>query len=306
MEGKGRVLAADCSGLAPAAYAADEAFLVPRIDAPDYREKLIALCREQQVTGVLSLIDPELALIAEAGDELRAVGTMPLVSSKELCDLCLDKYAMYEKLTSLGIPTARCFLTLDAFEAAKSAGEIDFPVFVKPRLGSASIQVQRVDDPEFLEILMRRCPDLMIQEYMPYQEYGCDAYLDLLSGRCTSLFLKKKIRMRAGETDKSVSVHDEACFALVKNLAETLGFRGVIDIDLFRDEESGTWYVSEINPRFGGGYPHAFACGVDFPALVVENLEGRETKDSIGSYPDGVYMMKYNEMVFLPEEKVIR
>ena len=85
-----------------------------------------------------------------------------------------------------------------------------------------------------------------------------------------SVFVKKKIKMRAGETDKSVSYRDEKLFVMIKNFVEECGFRGMIDIDIF--EKNGIYYISEVNPRFGGGYPHAYACGVNMPKQVLENL----------------------------------
>jgi carbamoyl-phosphate synthase large subunit len=68
----------------------------------------------------------------------------------------------------------------------------------------------------------------------------------------------------------------------------------MIDIDIF--DIGGTWYISEVNPRFGGGYPHAYACGVNMPAAVLRNLAGQENEVRIGSYPENISMMKYNEI----------
>ena len=135
--------------------------------------------------------------------------------------------------------------------------------------------------------------DLMIQEYMDGQEYGADVYIDMLSGKCTSIFIKKKIKMRAGETDKSVSVHIPELFEQISSFVEEVGFRGIIDIDIF--EVNGKYYFSEINPRFGGGYPHAYACGVNVPAQIINNLKGNKNPVTVGEYGDGIVMMKYNE-----------
>ena len=129
---------------------------------------------------------------------------------------------------------------------------------------------------------------------MTGQEYGADAYIDMISGKCTHIFLKKKIKMRAGETDKSVSVKIPELFDQIVSLTETLGFRGMIDIDIF--ERDGKYLFSEINPRFGGGYPHAYACGVDFASLLVRNLEGLANEPAIGHYAENICMMKYNEV----------
>ena len=187
-------------------------------------------------------------------------------------------------------------MSVEEFEADRTRGEIDFPVFVKPVCGSASININKVSDNDELETLMHHYDDLMIQEFMDGQEYGADCYIDLISGKCTSIFLKKKIRMRAGETDKSVSVVNEKLFGIIKNFVENAGFRGMIDIDLF--DIDGEWYFSEVNPRFGGGYPHAYACGVNFPKQILNNLEGNENPVNIGDYEEGICMMKYNEVMF--------
>ena len=207
-------------------------------------------------------------------------------------------------LQKLGIPTAKCYTTLESFKAARENGEIDFPVFVKPQEGSASININSVKSEIMLNALFNDYEDLMIQEFMQGQEYGADVYVDLISGKCTSIFLKKKIKMRAGETDKSVSVKDERLFKQIVEFAEKVGYRGMIDIDLFHDEEKDVWYLSEVNPRFGGGYPHAYACGVNFPKAIINNLAGNENPVNIGDYKEGIYMMKYNEIMVMSEDEL--
>lgn len=306
LSGKGLVIAADLSNEAPALYDADRQYLVPRITAPDYIDSLLAICKKENVKAVLALIDPELSLLAKNRGRFLAAGVTPVVSSYELCELCLDKYAMYERLEKSPFGRAACWLSEEAFLADLHAGRAAFPVFVKPRHGSASIAIQKVADEELLHVLLKQDRDLMIQELMTGTEYGCDVYVDLLSHRCTSLFLKKKLRMRAGETDKSVSVKDEALFAKAAAFAEELGFTGMIDIDLFHREGTDEWILSEVNPRFGGGYPHAYACGVNFPRYLLENLSGRENPVTIGDYEEGVYMMKYNEVCIRRGEELCR
>ena len=125
-------------------------------------------------------------------------------------------------------------------------------------------------------------------------EYGADVYIDMISGRPVAIFTKEKILMRAGETDKSVSVKDEKLFELIKRFVQKAGFRGIIDIDIFKI--NGEYYISEVNPRFGGGYPHAYECGVNVPRMIIKNINGEVNTEVIGDYNAGVYMMKFNEV----------
>lgn len=290
----GRVVATDCSNLAPAVYDADVFYLVPRITAPGYLEQILDICKKEKIDGVFSLIDPELSLLAKEKERFLEIGATPIISPYELVETCFDKYRMYQLLQKMGIPTGKCYMELASFYQDVEAGEIDFPVFVKPVRGSASLNINKVTSQQELEVLFGLYDDLMIQELMDGQEYGADVYIDMLSGKCTSIFIKKKIKMRAGETDKSVSVKIPALFELLQKFVEKCGFCGMIDIDIF--EISGTFYISEVNPRFGGGYPHAYACGVDMPSQVLRNLEGGENPVAIGDYREGIGMMKYNEI----------
>jgi carbamoyl-phosphate synthase large subunit len=290
----GKIIATDCSNLAPAVYDADLFYLVPRITAPGYLDGILDICKKEKITGVFSLIDPELSMLAKEKDKFLAVGTTPIISDYDLVETCFDKYKMFEMLQRMNIPTGKCYMDKEAFYKAEKAGEISYPVFVKPVRGSASIHINKVNSSKEVEVLFDLYDDLMIQEYMDGQEYGADVYIDMISGKCTDIFVKKKIKMRAGETDKSVSYKDDALFDMIRTFVEKCGFRGMIDIDIF--DIGGTWYISEVNPRFGGGYPHAYACGVNMPAAVLRNLAGQENEVRIGSYPENISMMKYNEI----------
>ena len=135
----------------------------------------------------------------------------------------------------------------------------------------------------------------MIQEFLDGQEIGADVYIDMVSHEVVSIFTKKKLKMRAGETDKAVSFKDDKLFDLIVRFVKEVGYHGQIDIDIF--DVNGEYYISEVNPRFGGGYPHAYEVGVDHMRLILNNLEGNANTVQIGKYEDGIYMMKYNEVM---------
>lgn len=289
-----RVVAADASPYAPALYEADAHYLVPRISSSDYKMKILEICKNEKIDGVLSLIDPELSLLALGAEEFESVGTKVIGSPTEQCRMALDKWSTYDFLTNHGYKTQRTYRECDIFFADVVKGAVRFPVFVKPRHGSASISICKVNDPETLKLLMDRNPGLIIQEYMDCREIGADCYIDMISGECVSIFTREKLVMRAGETDKGVSIKDPELFALIERFVLEAGFRGPVDIDLF--ERDGIYYISEVNPRFGGGYPHAYECGADHMKLIANNLEGKANPRNIGNYEEGLVMMKYNEI----------
>ncbi|PKK39788.1 Carbamoyl-phosphate synthase large chain [Clostridiaceae bacterium JG1575] len=301
-ERTGRVLATDMSLLAPALYEADAHYLVPSIQEAHYFEKVQEICEKEKIQVVLSLIDPELSLLAAHKQWFEERNMVLLGSSLEVCERALDKMQMHDWLVARGYRTAESYSCLEDFERARREGRIDYPVFVKPSRGSASLAVNKVYEEETLHLLWRKTPGLMIQEFLQGQEIGADVYIDQISGEVVSIFTKKKLLMRAGETDKSVSFKDPALFALLERFVKDCGFMGQIDVDVF--EVAGEYYISEVNPRFGGGYPHAYECGVDHMKLILNNAQGIANQRRIGDYEEGVYMMKYNEVLIQRGEGV--
>ena len=293
-EGVGTVIATDASELGPAIYEADRYYIVPYITEPGYIDVILGICEKEHIDGVLSLIDPELSLLAENEEKFKAVGTTVVGSSYDLCEMALDKMQMYQWLVAHGYNCARSWIDKEEFYSVLDAGKVSFPVFVKPYRGSASINISKVYDKETIEYLFAHHSGLMIQEFLDGQEIGADVYIDLISNEVVSIFTKKKLLMRAGETDKAVSFKDPELFALIEKFVKEAGYRGQIDIDIF--EINGEYYISEVNPRFGGGYPHAYESGCDHMRLILNHLSGVVNEKNIGAYEEGIYMMKYNEV----------
>ena len=295
LAGQGNVIATDMSPNAPALYDADKHYIVPRMTAPGYIDVIFDICKKENISGVLSLIDPELSLLAKHMDDFAALGVTVIGSSYDLCEQSLDKMQMFHYLTEHGYRCAKSYVSKEQFYEDVAAGVISYPVFVKPVQGSASISISKVYDKETVDLLFDHSDNLMIQEFLNGQEIGADVYIDMISGDVVSIFTKKKLVMRAGETDKAVSFKDEKLFALIERFVKEIGFRGQIDIDIF--EIGGEYYISEVNPRFGGGYPHAYECGCDHMTLICNNLKGISNEKNIGNYEENLVMMKYNEIM---------
>lgn len=302
LNGRGEVIVTDCNHLAPALYEADDYFIVPRIDDENYLNKILTICKEKEINIVLSLIDPELILIAENKEAFLAVGTTPVISSLELVELSFNKFNMHRFLVNNDFNSIKSYIDKDAFYKDLELEKIKFPVFVKPVDGSASNNINLLYTIEEVELVYEKNENLLIQEYMDGKEYGADVYIDELSLEPISIFVKEKIKMRGGETDKSVSVKNYDLLYLIAKFVKIAGYQGVIDIDIF--EKNGEYFISEVNPRFGGGYPHAHESGVNFPNFIINNhFHKKENKNQIGQYESDIYMMKYNEIKILHTDK---
>jgi carbamoyl-phosphate synthase large subunit len=291
---------------------ADLAVIVPRVDEPGYIDALIALCARECIDLLVPVLETELPLLAARRHEFRAVGTTVLVSSSEVVATCHDKVASAIVLEGLGIRSPRTFLSLAATIDALRAGDLTFPVIAKPRFGVGSIGIQRADDVADLEMADRWCRKqtasrllkpprdtdpaglVLFQEYLVGQEYGIDIVNDLAGNYVTTL-VRRKLRIRAGQTDRAVTVADPRLELLGERIGRGLGHRGILDCDLFVDGDD--LCVIDLNPRFGGGYPFSHAAGANLPAAFVAWIAADPVDPAwLRSRPD-VTVARYDDFV---------
>jgi carbamoyl-phosphate synthase large subunit len=295
LNGIGNLVATDCSNLAPALYISDAYYIVPRIDDPSYIDSIVDICKREKITAILSLIDPELSLLAKYAEEFKEIGVTTIVSPYEVCELWLDKYATATFCQENEFKFPKTYKNFSDFENDLENKEIDFPVFIKPQKGSASLNINKARNMEQAKVIFESSEDMIIQEFLDGQELGIDVYVDMISKEVVSIFIKEKTVMRAGETDKGKSIKSETLFKIIKDLVTRAGLVGPIDIDVF--DVDGEYYISEINPRFGGGYPLAYECGANFPKYIINNLKGIANASEIGNYEENVYMLKHDTLM---------
>lgn len=298
MEEGSRLIATDNSPYAPALYFADKQYIVPRIDDPFYIDTILDICKREQINAVTTLIDPEIIMLAENRERFTAIGVEVLAPYTDTAKLCFDKYEMFRYLQSCGVRTAMTWGTFEEMKAALDAGEVSLPVFVKPRRGSGSVGARKVVDLKTLHAAFEQDPSLIAQEYMAGE--GCfdldaDVYVDTISHKPVAIFLKRKISTTIGGANKTISFKDAKLFAFAQEALSYFRFNGPIDADFFYKD--GEYYLSEVNPRFGGAYLHAYGAGVDFIKLIEKNLHGEENEVRIGDYEEGVVMMMYDSVV---------
>lgn len=296
MGAEGKIVVTDLSVYAPAAYFADRFYQVPRIDDPTYIPKILEICRIEKIDAVTTCIDPEIILLAEHRKDFHAIGVEALTPYLETAQICYDKFKMYQYLVANNIRTVLTFGDMASFEVALRNGEIKFPVFVKPREGSGSVGARKVANMASLKEAMEQDPSLIIQEFMgDAVDMDADIYIDTISHKPVSLFSKRKLETKIGGASKTVSFKDEKLVEFVCNALNVFKFNGPIDMDLWY--RGGQYYLSEVNPRFGGAYLHAYGAGVDFVNLIDKNIRGIENAPCFGNYEDNIVMMMYDSVV---------
>ena len=290
MSAEDKVVATDMQLSAPALQAADVKLQVPAVYDPKYIDITLNICKEQKIDALISLNDLELPILAENKAKFEALGVKVIVSDPEVIDIAFDKYKTAQWVESIGLNAPKTYVTLASAKEAIAKGEIAFPLFMKPRWGSGSIGLETIDDMEELDIyyhlLMKKIKKtilatasvgdeyIMIQEKLTGNEYGLDVMNDL-EGNNVAVSVKQKLAMRAGETDKAVTVDLPEVREMGAVIGRKLKHIGNLDVDIMQ-RANGDYCVLELNPRFGGGYPFSYEAGANMPKAILQWLKGEE------------------------------
>jgi len=294
MKDIGRVYAADCSLYAPALYDADDFFILPKVNDEKYIVKLLEKCKKYDIKCIVSLNDVELPILSNNKKRFEKEGINIVISEPKVIDICYDKYKTYNFLKENGFKSVKTYVEIEKVKDDLKKGLIKFPILIKPRWGSASKDIVKVSSKKELENQYANNKDLIIQEFIDGEEFGVDIFNNSNKKNIT-VFAKKKIKMRAGETDKAVTYYDEDLIRKSSKLAESIGLYGPGDIDVFKYNDE--YFFMEINPRFGGGYPLAHSIGAGFPKKIIDMILGKKLKKVFIKYPENVVMMKQYEIV---------
>lgn len=300
-----KIICADHSPIAPALYVADKHYIVPRIDDEHYIDTLLNICKENKVNAITTLIDPEIELLAKNRELFLQHGVLPLCPSKQTAAYCFDKYEFYKYLSSKGIRTVLTYNSIASFSEGLKKGDISFPVFIKPISGSGSVGIHRVHSMEELQQYFNEGEfTYIIQELMACDDCDADVYIDTISHEPVAAFSKRKLETKIGGASKTVSFKDPILFAFIQEICKVLEFNGPVDMDFWYKD--GEYYLSEVNPRFGGAYLHAYGAGVDFFKLIANNIKGEQNKSIIGEYNEDVLMLMYDGVVIVDKKDLAK
>ncbi|WP_373516599.1 ATP-grasp domain-containing protein [Pricia sp.] len=308
----GRTIAVDSNPIAAALADADIALTVPTLNSSTYVPTLLRILEDYGVDLVIPLNDIELPIMSANKRKLEAYGAKVIISCPDLIDICADKWRTFIFFEDLKIPTAKSFLRIDDVLLALDEKRINFPIILKPRWGFGSVGIEEVETEEELRLayrllLIKMDKNLMasmgwnasknqiiFQEKINGEEYGIDILNDF-EGNYYGAFARKKLAMRAGETDKAISAIDSRFTEIAEKIGKATRHIGTMDCDFF--VSNGKVYFLEMNPRFGGGYPFSHSAGINIPAMYLEWLKGNIDVSGYNNYKSDQVFSKHDNIV---------
>jgi carbamoyl-phosphate synthase large subunit len=288
-------IAADVDRLAPALYHADHRAIVPRVEDFGYVPALHTLVEQHDVRLIVPLTDLDHHVLADARDELG--GALVLVSGAEAVARCSDKYQAHVFFMEAGIGSPPTWLPTDLPD------DLRYPVLVKARKGFGSRHIYRAENAAELEFFLRYTSvDSMVQALCLGTEFSIDVFCDL-DGRCLAAVPRTMIESKGGESIKGMTIKDDDLIRFACRVSEALPIIGPANVQCFR-EPNGELQVTDVNPRFGGGFPLPTAAGSRYPELALALANGERPEPRLGEFREGVVMTRYFSQVILDGSEV--
>ena len=290
---KSNVVAGDCSETAPAIYFADRKAILPRINEDNYIDEIINVCNREGIRLVIPTIDTDLLLLSEERERIESEsGAVVLISSTDVISICRDKINTQKFLEENEFKIPKMYS-----EEELDSGEIDFPLFIKPKSGSSSINTFKVNNIEELATYRSLIKEPIVQDFMEGKEFTVDVFLDF-DGNLITVVPRLRMATRSGEISKGKIIKDREIIEDIKRLVEVLKPIGHITVQLMKTNK-GIEYI-EINPRFGGGAPMSIQSGADscenlYRLLMGENLEYNE------NYRDNIMFFRFDNSICVDE-----
>ncbi len=311
---RGEVHVANSTAVTPVFTLTNKHVVTPLIHDSAYIPFLLDYCKKNQISVLISLFDVDLPVLAANKQKFSDAGMEVIISSKAVINVCNDKWETYLFCKKNGFHTPNTHVSLNSAHDAIRSGELRFPVVVKPRWGMGSIGVFEANNETEMDVFYAIVEEQIMSTYLKYEsagnegsmvliqeklcgiEHGLDVINDL-NGDYQSTIVKRKLAMRAGETDCAETIENEPLQNLGEMIGKTLHHIANLDVDVFLVDDIP--YVLEMNARFGGGYPFSHLAGVNLPLAIIKWIRGEPVKGDLLKAKPGIVAHKDIDLVVL-------
>ena len=267
----------------------------PRKDPEGFVDDLRRYVSTGHFDVLIPILDVTAELVSRHKQELERYVHIPLVDYPIFMQ-ARDKSQTMRIAQALGLPCPKTYFPEDA-SVAEIAGQVDYPVFIKPNFSVGARGLTKVENAADLQrlypLVVKQYGPCTIQEFIPQTDlqYKAQFFLDQ-KGIVKACVVYNKMRyfpLEGGVSALNCTViRDDIC-ALGSALLKEMHWYSYADIDLITDPRDGRAKIMEINPRITGSVKICFEAGVDFADMLVRLAMGYEVPQ-VKQYQSGIFL----------------
>lgn len=247
--------------------------LCPRADAPGYTDELIEFLKRESIDIVFFGTEAEPAQLRTLKSKVEAeTGAILMLNDAEVLNVADDKYNTAMALANAGLDHPASAIADDDKALEKLIDQVGFPLIVKPRKGSASRGLARVDGRDQLAKYLD--PKNVVQECLlpDHEEYTVGLYRARGGDVVATTVIRRDLDF--GLTYRGVLVANEEIANYAKRVAGALNAVGSCNVQLRLTDRGPVCF--EVNPRFSSTTPIRAYFGVNEPELAIREYVMKE------------------------------
>ena len=287
-------ITADVNPLAPGLYLADKSYIIPSFDDNTFEDKLQSLIQKENIDVIIPALDTILHYFSKHKKQFETLGVKILISDEQTIQITRDKWETYQKLKDR-IPIPK------SFKSTKDIN-IPFPLFIKPRDGSGSINAYKINNNKELIFYSKKVTNPIIQEYLSGKEYTVDCLTDM-KGKLLLSITRVRLETKAGISVKGKIIHNEKLNYMAQQITNYLSFQGPFFFQAIEDD-NGIPKLTEINARISGTMSLSSSSGVNIHKLAIQSLMGEQI--TIPKIKTNLYVSRYWKDIVLTENEFIQ
>ena len=259
---------------------------LPDLPPSDARvvDAVLEIARTTGCDVLIPCNDSTLAFVARHEGALRAALRVEAPSA-DVIRRVLDKDETLRIATECGIAVPRSYAVRDREELGRLAGEIRFPVVVKPTRKSADAAFKVRYYADFAALDAEFVRDARFGEHHLVQEFctgdGVGIGMLVRDGRPVAMIQHRRLKEHPWSGGVSVTAISEpidpTLAELSLRLLRAIEWDGVAMVEWKHDRARGTAVLMEVNGRFWGSHALAVAAGLDLPGLLVDHVAAPAT-----------------------------
>ena len=298
-----KIISSNSSSYTSAKNFSDFFYLSPKIKSKSYIKFIASIIKRHKIKLIVPLIDIDSKKLSKNISIINKLNAILISPPYKIVNTITDKYKLYKFLIKNDLRTPKTYISKNDFMSDLKKKKIKFPIILKPRYGTSSILTTKAENVSqldlFYKFLLKKIDcqyfneknhkkKIVIQEYIEGSEYGLDL-LNSIGKNYHSHLLKEKIQMRNGETE-ICKISNKNISTMCKKISESIKHNFLVDIDMI--EMCKKFYIIDINPRIGGGYPFTHAAGFDMVNYLLKQIYLKKNQSKLPSIDSASVFMK--------------
>lgn len=278
----------------------DEAYLIPTASEGPSKvlDSLQGIVNKTKIDVLIPNDDEEVQLFSEIQEDIRALGVEVLIpSSEKVFAVSKEKLYSFGKKQGYLIPFTKVFNKWSEFE--NNGSLLNYPFVLKGILCDSYLVHSKEEAKVYFDRIAKIWdPPVIVQEFIPGEEYSVVALANWDSEVIGAVAMKKFGINEKGTTWAGATVMEPRLLDLAAKIISDLGWIGPLEIEAIKKENSESFYIIEINPRFPAWTYLATRAGQNLP-LVLLNIARGKRVEKLPSYKSGLMFMRTSsEVVF--------